>query len=75
MKLFDTLLIANRGEIACRVMKTCRKLGIKTVAVFSDADANAVLFQACCIILFLSCKNLCIYRTNVALSMFYVFLL
>uniref|UniRef100_A0A6Q2YI23 Propionyl-CoA carboxylase alpha chain, mitochondrial n=1 Tax=Esox lucius TaxID=8010 RepID=A0A6Q2YI23_ESOLU len=33
---------ANRGEIACRVMKTCRKMGIKTVAVHSDVDANAV---------------------------------
>ncbi|MBL4837327.1 MAG: ATP-grasp domain-containing protein, partial [Kordiimonadaceae bacterium] len=36
------LLVANRGEIACRVMKTCKRLGIKTVAVYSDADANAM---------------------------------
>lgn len=36
------LLIANRGEIACRVMMTCQSLGIKTVAVYSDADKNAM---------------------------------
>ena len=40
--MFDKILIANRGEIACRVMKTAKKMGIKTVAVFSDADRNAL---------------------------------
>ncbi|MCG6883243.1 MAG: acetyl/propionyl/methylcrotonyl-CoA carboxylase subunit alpha [Silicimonas sp.] len=39
--MFDTLLIANRGEIACRVISTARRMGIRTVAIFSDADANA----------------------------------
>ncbi|NXX92068.1 PCCA carboxylase, partial [Centropus bengalensis] len=39
---FEKLLIANRGEIACRVIKTCKKMGIKTVAIYSDVDANAV---------------------------------
>jgi 3-methylcrotonyl-CoA carboxylase alpha subunit len=39
--MFTKLLIANRGEIACRVIKTARRMGIATVAVYSDADANA----------------------------------
>ena len=40
--MFKKILIANRGEIACRVIKTARKMGIKTVAVYSDADAQAL---------------------------------
>jgi len=40
--MFDKILIANRGEIACRVIKTARKMGIKTVAVYSDADRSAL---------------------------------
>ena len=39
--MFDSLLIANRGEIACRVIQTARRLGIRTIAVYSDADAKA----------------------------------
>ena len=39
--MFEKILIANRGEIACRVIETCRKLGVKTVAIFSEIDANA----------------------------------
>ncbi len=40
--MFNKILIANRGEIACRVIKTARKMGIETVAIYSDADRNAL---------------------------------
>ncbi|WP_027259459.1 acetyl-CoA carboxylase biotin carboxylase subunit [Leisingera aquimarina] len=43
--MFDKILIANRGEIACRVIKTARKMGIKTVAIYSDADKQALHVQ------------------------------
>lgn len=43
--MFNKILIANRGEIACRVIKTARQMGIKTVAIYSDADRNALHVQ------------------------------
>jgi propionyl-CoA carboxylase alpha chain len=43
--MFEKILIANRGEIACRVIKTARKMGIPTVAVYSDADKHALHVQ------------------------------
>lgn len=45
--MFTTLLIANRGEIACRVAATAHRMGLRTVAVYSDADANARHVAAC----------------------------
>ncbi|MBA4177326.1 MAG: 3-methylcrotonyl-CoA carboxylase [Leptothrix sp. (in: Bacteria)] len=45
--MFRKILIANRGEIACRVAATARRLGVRTVAVYSDADARARHVQAC----------------------------
>ena len=40
--MFKKILIANRGEIACRIIRTARDMGIRTVAVYSDADAKAL---------------------------------
>ena len=45
--MFNKILIANRGEIACRVAATAKRMGIRTVAVYSDADAQAAHVQAC----------------------------
>ena len=41
-RMFKRILIANRGEIACRIIKTARRMGIETVAVYSDADQDAL---------------------------------
>jgi 3-methylcrotonyl-CoA carboxylase alpha subunit len=45
--MFSTILIANRGEIAVRIARTARRLGVRTIAVYSDADARALHVQAC----------------------------
>ncbi len=44
--MFQKILIANRGEIACRIIKTAKKLGIQTVAIFSDADRHALFVKS-----------------------------
>ena len=40
--MFTKLLIANRGEISCRIIKTAKRMGVQTVALYSDADVNAL---------------------------------
>ena len=45
--MFDSVLIANRGEIACRIVRTAKRLGLRTIAVYSAADANALHVRVC----------------------------
>ena len=44
--MFDSVLIANRGEIALRIQRACRGLGLRTIAVYSEADADASYVQS-----------------------------
>src|SRR5882724_5247186 len=60
-QLFDKVLIANRGEIALRVQRACRELGIKTVVVHSEADADAKYVR-------LADESVCIGPASSALS-------
>ena len=43
--IFNSLLIANRGEIACRIIKTAREMGIKSIAIYVDADKDALFVK------------------------------
>jgi 3-methylcrotonyl-CoA carboxylase alpha subunit len=45
--MFSSVLIANRGEIACRIARTAKRLGLRTIAVYSEADANALHVRSC----------------------------
>ena len=45
--MFEKILIANRGEIAIRVMRACRELDIQSVAIYSDADTTSTLYKLC----------------------------
>ena len=47
--MFNKILIANRGEIACRIIRTARSLGVRTVALFSDADRHAAHEAKACL--------------------------
>ena len=57
--MFNTVLIANRGEIACRAIRTLKRLGITSVAVYSDADKNAEHVKQADIALALGGGNAC----------------
>ena len=45
--MFTSVLIANRGEIACRIARTAKRLGLRTIAVYSEADTNALHVRLC----------------------------
>ena len=46
-RMFTSVLIANRGEIACRIARTAKRLGLRTIAVYSEADARALHVRVC----------------------------
>ena len=57
MKRINSILIANRGEIASRIIRTCKKMGIRSVAVYSDTDKNSLYVKQADLAIYIGGNN------------------